>query len=575
MTQARKDGYHDFDPSVFTKDSGFLYSYSGLRGNAKTLYKSVVSGKENRIQLVKAPTSKEQEKYVQDADLVIWACGYQTNKIPIKNQEGKEITLSQSIPFTQMDVDAKCRVKTEDKQCLLKVFGSGIAYPIRTSDGMMSRDGTAPYPRADSFSLYCNFVANRILQQLFSANYLSSKLHKASATVSSNQKKLTRPSREEKSRTKFKPSEFKAATCALIPEGVKPQNSKQTFLRNVTKLLEPVQTSKKVRPRNLVPIAAKHSQSTMKMNESFFEPSKSHQQSKQAYVDNLVVLDDHQPKKKLYTPQKNDRKARVADLVKAKGVKLDKIEKSKSYIEKEIIQQLKLAKKRTIKHEAEKKGPRLGDTSVLDKTQQNIYLGVHSPIWETEKKKILPSTIFRKCIKSDTLVTLQNKESAPAGFSRRKSVKQQSKPISNKEYVKQALHETDKRRQQEYFHHISKQRLKTDTRQTISPLRPSKATPTLAAARSNRKLGTQSKASLRSKRSESEVSDIVMEFGQINLYSKTMVIVKNDSQQRPLRDRMEAIEIKDPAPVLSNNFVASKQLQHDQQRSGSFLIHKQ
>lgn len=149
---------------------------------------------------------------------------------------------------------------------------------------------------------------------------------------------------------------------------MKPQNSKQTFLRNVTRLLEPVQTSKKVRPRNLAPIAAKHSQSTMKMNESFFEPSKSHQQSKQTCVDNLVVLEDHQPKKKLYTPQKNDRKARVADVVKAKGLKLDKIEKSKSYIEKEIIQQLKLAKKRTIKQEADRKGPRLGDTSVLDKT---------------------------------------------------------------------------------------------------------------------------------------------------------------------------------------------------------------
>lgn len=164
MAQARKDGYHEFDASVFTKDSGFLYSYSGLRGNAKTLYKSVVSGKESRIQLVKALTPKEQERYVQEADVVIWACGYQTNRIPIRNQEGKEIPLSQSIPFTQIDVDAKCRVKTEDKQCLLKVFGSGIAYPIRTSDGMMSRAGSAPYPRADSFSLYCNFVANRVLQ---------------------------------------------------------------------------------------------------------------------------------------------------------------------------------------------------------------------------------------------------------------------------------------------------------------------------------------------------------------------------------------------------------------------------
>jgi hypothetical protein len=36
-----------------------------------------------------------QKPHLEEADLIIWACGYQTQKIPIKDFEGKEILLSQ------------------------------------------------------------------------------------------------------------------------------------------------------------------------------------------------------------------------------------------------------------------------------------------------------------------------------------------------------------------------------------------------------------------------------------------------------------------------------------------------
>jgi len=72
---------------------------------------------------------------VKDADLVFWACGYQTNKIPIKDSDGKELHLQQNIPHTQYDVDGKCRICVGDGSLLTKTFGSGIAYPTRTNDG--------------------------------------------------------------------------------------------------------------------------------------------------------------------------------------------------------------------------------------------------------------------------------------------------------------------------------------------------------------------------------------------------------------------------------------------------------
>ena len=49
--------------------------------------------KERRIELVKAPTAKDQAAFIRAADLVIWAAGYETNGIPFYDHEDKEIPL--------------------------------------------------------------------------------------------------------------------------------------------------------------------------------------------------------------------------------------------------------------------------------------------------------------------------------------------------------------------------------------------------------------------------------------------------------------------------------------------------
>lgn len=110
--------------------------------------------------------------------MVIWACGYQTNKVPIRDFEGKEIDLSQKVPFTQFDVDNKCRIITSDNGLLTKTFGTGIAYPLRTNDGMIIHDPSKSNPRADSFSLYLNFVADKILSNILPKSKLDHKLQK-------------------------------------------------------------------------------------------------------------------------------------------------------------------------------------------------------------------------------------------------------------------------------------------------------------------------------------------------------------------------------------------------------------
>jgi hypothetical protein len=61
---------------VNREKDGYIYSFTGLRGDAKNLYKKIISGEDQRSKLVKAISSKEQLVHVQEADIVIWACGY-------------------------------------------------------------------------------------------------------------------------------------------------------------------------------------------------------------------------------------------------------------------------------------------------------------------------------------------------------------------------------------------------------------------------------------------------------------------------------------------------------------------
>mmetsp|Transcript_19647 Transcript_19647/g.19295 ORF Transcript_19647/g.19295 Transcript_19647/m.19295 type:complete len:88 (-) Transcript_19647:52-315(-) len=64
-----------------------------------------------------------------------------------------------------------------DGGALSKMFGCGLAYPTHTNDGKIVPEVGKPNPRADGFSLYNNYVANKILDNLIPKSKLSSKVH--------------------------------------------------------------------------------------------------------------------------------------------------------------------------------------------------------------------------------------------------------------------------------------------------------------------------------------------------------------------------------------------------------------
>ena len=86
--------------------------------------------------------------------------------------------MSAKVPFTQYDVDQRCRIITSENELLMKTFGSGLGFPLRTNDGMVIPQAGKPNPRADSFSLYMNYVANTLLSNLLPKSRLQMKNQK-------------------------------------------------------------------------------------------------------------------------------------------------------------------------------------------------------------------------------------------------------------------------------------------------------------------------------------------------------------------------------------------------------------
>ena len=59
VSAAAADGYNEYKPTTFSNKNGYLYSFTGLRGDAKRLYKSIVKNEEKRVRLILAPTPED------------------------------------------------------------------------------------------------------------------------------------------------------------------------------------------------------------------------------------------------------------------------------------------------------------------------------------------------------------------------------------------------------------------------------------------------------------------------------------------------------------------------------------
>ena len=99
--EADRDGYHDY--KHINPHTGSIHAFSGIRGDAKQLWRSLCIGTETRVKLIEMKGQSFLSKLCDDASLVIWAGGYHTNLPRILNEDNSEIKLKYDC--SQVDID--------------------------------------------------------------------------------------------------------------------------------------------------------------------------------------------------------------------------------------------------------------------------------------------------------------------------------------------------------------------------------------------------------------------------------------------------------------------------------------
>eukprot|EP00347_Sterkiella_histriomuscorum_P021429 403334007 len=164
---AQADNYQDYDPKLDVSKGGIVYPFTGIRGDAKELHRKIKKGQESRIELIRADTTHEQKLYTKRADVVIFACGYQSNYVRVHDHNGQRLELKRlgENKTSSVEVDNQCRIVSGvTGKPLDRLFGIGLGFSLKTTDNLVQAEQRSN-AKADSVGLI--FKINLLIHKSF------------------------------------------------------------------------------------------------------------------------------------------------------------------------------------------------------------------------------------------------------------------------------------------------------------------------------------------------------------------------------------------------------------------------
>ena len=73
----------DYDKKLDLSKGGIVYPFTGIRGDAKELWNRIKRGQEKHVELVRADSNEQQKQILSKADVIVVACGYHSNQLPV------------------------------------------------------------------------------------------------------------------------------------------------------------------------------------------------------------------------------------------------------------------------------------------------------------------------------------------------------------------------------------------------------------------------------------------------------------------------------------------------------------
>ena len=90
-----------------------------------------MSRRECRVKFVstKGGATSIAQKMYEEAAVVIWACGYSSNTVPVSDENKKSVHFQ--MYRGQVEVDDEARILSEQGQPVIGLFGCGLGYGFK------------------------------------------------------------------------------------------------------------------------------------------------------------------------------------------------------------------------------------------------------------------------------------------------------------------------------------------------------------------------------------------------------------------------------------------------------------
>lgn len=168
---SKKDAEADGADSSRVDRSGCINTFTGLREDAKNLFKDVKAGKETRVRLFQVNQHGCQNltaKAYESASAIVWCCGYKTRMIPAFDARGNELRFCEENGVVKLDLLAQLQLQQavagarSSPEPFGKVYGLGLGFSLRAALDEMGTE-----TRADGVTVYHRRGAALVLAAMF------------------------------------------------------------------------------------------------------------------------------------------------------------------------------------------------------------------------------------------------------------------------------------------------------------------------------------------------------------------------------------------------------------------------
>ncbi|KAE9236069.1 hypothetical protein PF004_g8949 [Phytophthora fragariae] len=145
--------------------SGCVNTFTGLREDAKRLFKSVTAGREVRVRLFQVNQQGSQaitDKAYAAAGAIVWGAGYKTNLVPGFDEAGNPLVFHQENGVVKLDNKSRLQLLGPFKGKIPSVLGVGLGFSLRSAVDEMGTE-----TRVDGVTVYHRRGAALVLESLF------------------------------------------------------------------------------------------------------------------------------------------------------------------------------------------------------------------------------------------------------------------------------------------------------------------------------------------------------------------------------------------------------------------------